>query len=133
MSSEEQHHVALPKLYGAPAYARPPRPVVATTPRPFDPDDLPLEACMTPEERALKEAALSRTAVAGGAWSGGDATPSEAPARSSAEVLSRSEGASAPLLRPRPFRLRALAARLLGAEERAETVAEREAGSSRER
>lgn len=40
---EEQHHIALPKLYGAPAYARPPR-IVEPQPRPFDPDDLPLEA-----------------------------------------------------------------------------------------
>ena len=40
--SEEQY-VALPKLYGAPAYARPPR-VVPDTPRPEDVDDLPLEA-----------------------------------------------------------------------------------------
>ena len=42
MSIDEQH-VALPKLYGAPAYARPPGPV-ATVPRPFDPDDLPIDA-----------------------------------------------------------------------------------------
>ena len=49
MSIDEQH-VALPKLYGAPAYARP-QPVVATGPRPFDPDDLPIEAVQTDEER----------------------------------------------------------------------------------
>lgn len=42
MSIDEQH-VALPKLYGAPAYARPPARVSAA-PRPFDPDELPLEA-----------------------------------------------------------------------------------------
>lgn len=48
MSSEE-NHVALPKLYGAPAYARPPR---SSDPieRPVDPDDLPLEVERTPEE-----------------------------------------------------------------------------------
>ena len=40
MSIDEQQHVALPKLYGAPAYARP-LPIVDATPRPFDPDELP--------------------------------------------------------------------------------------------
>ncbi len=40
--SEEQY-VALPKLYGAPAYARPPR-LMEESPRPIDVDDLPLEA-----------------------------------------------------------------------------------------
>ena len=49
MSSEEQH-VALPKLYGAPAYARPPRSVDLGE-RPIDPDDLPLELERTDEER----------------------------------------------------------------------------------
>ena len=51
MSSEE-HHVALPKLYGAPAYARPARPR-ETIERPVDPDDLPLEVARTPEEAEL--------------------------------------------------------------------------------
>jgi hypothetical protein len=41
--SIDEPHVALPKLYGAPAYARPPI-TVAVTPRPFDPDELPIEA-----------------------------------------------------------------------------------------
>ncbi len=99
MSSEEQHHIALPKLYGAPAYARPPRPVVSSTPRPFDPDDLPLEAFMTPEERALKEAAL-------GGLSGPAGTPSAADRRPAGWD-------GRPGLQPRPFRLRSFAARLL--------------------
>lgn len=40
----------MPKLYGAPAYARPP--VVPAVPleKPFDPDDLPLEAERTGED-----------------------------------------------------------------------------------
>ncbi len=50
MSLDEQQHVALPQLYGAPAYARPPK-VVAEAERPFDPDELPLEAEQTNEER----------------------------------------------------------------------------------
>jgi hypothetical protein len=50
--SSEEHHVALPKLYGAPAYARPVRPS-ETIQRPVDPDDLPLEVERTPEEHEL--------------------------------------------------------------------------------
>ncbi len=42
--------VALPKLYGAPAYARPASPV-AISPRPFDPDQLPLQVYQTEEEQ----------------------------------------------------------------------------------
>src|SRR5262245_51225918 len=49
----EERQVAMPKLMGAPAYARPP--VVPTAPveRPFDPDDLPLESERTREEAEL--------------------------------------------------------------------------------
>ena len=42
--NDEQAHVAMPKLYGGPAYARPPVIPVAPAERPFDPDDLPLES-----------------------------------------------------------------------------------------
>lgn len=35
----------MPRLYGAPAYTRPPRP--GEVQRPFDPDDLPLESYRT--------------------------------------------------------------------------------------
>lgn len=52
LSIVEEHHVALPALYGAPAYARPPRAIVEEE-RPLDPDDLPLEAFMTEEEREI--------------------------------------------------------------------------------
>ena len=52
MSAEQMHHVALPILYGAPAYARPTI-AVAPVARPFDPDDFPLQAVMTDEEREL--------------------------------------------------------------------------------
>lgn len=48
--SEEQH-MALPRLYGAPAYSRPPRPAEVLV-RPFDPDELPLEAERTEEDLA---------------------------------------------------------------------------------
>ena len=49
---EQQQHVALPHLYGAPAYARPPR-HADESPRPFDPDALPLLAEMSADERAF--------------------------------------------------------------------------------
>jgi hypothetical protein len=58
--SDEQH-VALPHLYGGPAYSRPPRPV-AEIPRPFDPDELPLEA-----ERSDEDAARAAQLI-GGSW-----------------------------------------------------------------
>ncbi len=58
--SEEQH-VALPHLYGAPAYSRPPRPI-ETIPRPFDPDELPIEADRTDDD------ALLLAEVTGSAW-----------------------------------------------------------------
>jgi hypothetical protein len=48
--SIDERPVALPKLYGAPAYARPPI-KVQPTPRPFDPDQLPLTAQQTEDER----------------------------------------------------------------------------------
>ena len=59
MSSETDaphQHVAMPKLMGAPAYARPPRVVEVPVPRPIDPDDLPIEAERTDEERELAAA-----------------------------------------------------------------------------
>ena len=49
---EYSQHIALPKLYGAPAYARPPV-AVAHTPRPLDPDDLPIVAEMTEDDIAV--------------------------------------------------------------------------------
>jgi hypothetical protein len=55
LSKDEQHHVALPKLYGQPAYARPPR-VFSSTERPPDVDDLPLAVDQTDEERELAAA-----------------------------------------------------------------------------
>ena len=57
MSAEEEH-VALPRLYGAPAYARPPLSITPTA-LPLDPDDLPIAAEQTPEERAVAERLLA--------------------------------------------------------------------------
>jgi hypothetical protein len=51
VAADPDPYYALPKLYGAPSYARP-RSVVAQSERPFDPDDLPIAAAQTEEERA---------------------------------------------------------------------------------
>ena len=59
VSAEEQHHIALPKLFGAPAYARP-APSVEISHRPIDPDDLPLVVEMTEEEQAEIERLASQ-------------------------------------------------------------------------
>ena len=85
----DERHVALPKLYGAPAYTPPVhRPPV--TPRPFDPDDLPIAAVQSVEERDL--AASAPDAFGNGQHAADDA----------------------PSLRPRPFSLRTFAGRILG-------------------
>lgn len=92
----EERHVALPKLYGAPAYARPPMPVAAA-PRPFDPDELPLEVFQTEEERANAAYLAARTYEIRGADG-------------------RTDGIDGERLRGRPFNLRAIAGRLLGGD-----------------
>ena len=62
---DQQQHIALPHLYGAPAYGRPPK-HVDESPRPFDPDALPLAADMTAEERAYLATVPDRAWIAGG-------------------------------------------------------------------
>jgi hypothetical protein len=101
----EEQHVALPKLYGAPAYARPPRPV-AVEDRPLGPDDLPIEAIQTPEERELASALPAHAYAAGGSRPTGQ--NAAYPATPSGQV---------PQLRPKPLSLRALAGRILGSGE----------------
>jgi hypothetical protein len=100
VSTEEQQHIALPKLYGAPAYARPPI-AVDEVPKPFDPDDLPIAAYQTDEERHLVEKLPARAWAPGGGFSMNvqDASPN----------ASRHMNA-------RPFRLRTLAGRLFGGD-----------------
>ena len=99
----DENHMALPKLYGAPAYARPIIIPVAPVDRPFDPDDLPLEVAQTEEERELAAQVTARPyssdagdPVAVGAASGGGAR----------------EGS--PMLRGRPFRLGSITSRFRG-------------------
>jgi hypothetical protein len=71
--SIDEQHVALPKLYGAPAYARPPS-TAAIADRPFDPDDLPIEAFQTEEDRAFAATLSARAWAPGGSTidGGGD-------------------------------------------------------------
>ena len=96
MSIDEQH-VALPKLYGAPAYGRPPR-HADDLERPFDPDEMPIEAARTEEEQAFLSTLPSEAFAPGGI----DLR------RMTAETTTDTN------LRPRSFSLRAMAGRLLG-------------------
>ena len=93
MAIDEQH-IALPQLRGQPAYARPPR-LVDETPRPLDPDDLPIVAMMTDEERVLAETLPGRPYVG---------TP--------ASGHGPQKGTASSLLRPRNLLLRSLAGKL---------------------
>jgi hypothetical protein len=104
-SDERFHHVALPKLYGAPATSA--RNVtVAHSPRPFDPDDLPIEAQQTEEERELLSA-LPPKAFAPGGGHVSDATGGGQGAQASG---------SAPT-RPREFSLRSIAGRFISSQD----------------
>jgi hypothetical protein len=95
--SIEEQHVALPKLYGAPAYGRPPRPVEDVE-RPFDPDELPIEAVRTEEEQEFVATLPPEVFAPGGISIG----------RNGGETTTGAD------LQPRTFSLRAMAGRLLG-------------------
>jgi hypothetical protein len=97
--SMNDQRVALPKLYGGPAYARPPAPVAAA-PRPFDLDELPLQVFQTDDEIGLSNAMPARD-YSSPVGIGGD------PRR-------KVDGGSAEAMRPRMFRIREIAGRLLG-------------------
>jgi hypothetical protein len=94
----DEQHIALPKLYGAPAYARPTI-VVPEAERPFDPDDLPIEAVQTEEERRIAATLPAHVYAPGGSRGKGDRH-----GRQDEE----------PKLRPRPLSLKGLAGRILG-------------------
>ena len=98
--SIDEQHVALPKLYGAPAYARPPATVEAVTPRPFDPDDLPIEAFQSEEDRAFAATLPVR------AWSPGGMTAVDTHPEMTSGGRHRLVG--------RRLRLRSIAGRLIG-------------------
>jgi hypothetical protein len=97
----DEQHVALPKLYGAPAYARPVAPVEPTL-RPIDPDDLPIEAFRTDEEQELASA-LPAYAFSGG---GSMATGQQAAYPASGD----------PELRPKALSLKKIAGRIRGGD-----------------
>ena len=88
--NEDRGLGAMPKLYGAPAYARPLAVPVAPVDRPFDPDDLPLEA----ERRARGPGARA-----------GQLEPRPYEAVATAEPLP-APGDGSTELHGRPFRLR---------------------------
>ena len=98
MAIDEQH-IALPKLFGAPAYARPAT-VAEIAPRPFDPDDLPIQAVQTDEEREIAASLPAHTYRPGGSHARAD--------------RKHGRGDAEPSLHPRPLSLRALAGRILG-------------------
>jgi hypothetical protein len=100
--SVDEQHVALPKLYGAPAYARPPA-AVADAPRPFDPDDMPIEAWQSDEDREFSARLPAR------AWAPGGAIIDRGAGDRSGGVTTADHR-----LRGRPLRLRSIAGRLLG-------------------
>jgi len=104
--SIDEQHVALPKLYGAPAYARPVAPV-ATAPRPFDPDDLPIVAYQTPDEREFAETLPAR------AWAPGGAIVERRDASAHAHD---GHAQHAPGLRPRSLNLKSIAGKLLSGD-----------------
>jgi hypothetical protein len=95
----DEQPVALPKLYGAPAYARPPAPAAAA-PRPFDPDQFPLAVDQTEEDRESMAYISARTYEAGGTD------------RRRQETVGSDPGG----LRARAFSVRAIAGRLLGGD-----------------
>ena len=95
----DEQHIALPKLYGAPAYARPAI-VVEIVERPFDPDDLPIDAVQTEEERELAASLPAYAYAPGGAILRLD--------------QKRDPSDDEPRLNPRPLSLRGLAGRILG-------------------
>jgi hypothetical protein len=98
--SIDEQHIALPKLYGAPAYARPPRPATGIE-RPFDPDELPLEAQRTEDEQEFVEMLPARADAPGGSDLGHNGHGDSG----------RDHG-----LQPRSFDLRVIAGRLLGGD-----------------
>ena len=109
MSIDEQH-IALPKLYGAPAYARPPRPGEGT-PKPFDPDDLPIVAAQTEEDRQLAESLPAR------AWAPGGTTLTDWDGNGHSNGNGNGHGSTTDTgLKARSFSLRGIAGKFVGGE-----------------
>jgi hypothetical protein len=64
--NEDRGIGAMPKLYGAPAYARPPKVGVEPPARPFNPDDLPIESERTDLDQQLVEELAPSSYAQGG-------------------------------------------------------------------
>ena len=73
----DERQMALPKLYGAPSY-RPPR-RVDDSPRPFDPDELPITAFRTEDEAELVESLPAEAFAPGGGYVVGQDVDEEQP------------------------------------------------------
>lgn len=112
MGNDDHVHAALPKLYGAPAYARPPVTPVRPVERPFDPDELPLTSELSQEEGALVDQFVARL------YDG---------AASADELPTLRPGPS--LLRGRPFRLRGLGTFHKGGGKGGGTGSDRDSGA----
>ena len=98
--SIDEQHVAMPKLYGAPAYGRPPRHAGPDGDRPFDPDELPIEADRTDEEQEFVSTLPAQAYAPGGILLSGN------PGENTTETN----------LRPRSFSLRSVAGKLFGGD-----------------
>jgi hypothetical protein len=103
VAADPDPYYSLPALYGAPAYARAPK-AVPDSERPLDPDDLPIAAHQTDEERALFESIRGLLAIgslpvptAAGARGPMPAVPVASPVFASA-VVARPEIAELPAL-----------------------------------
>ena len=96
--SVDEKQLAPPQLYGAPAYSRPSM-VVRPAERPFDLDELPIDADRTEEERQFASTLSARSWAPGGVQPGDQVSTETGPRHG---------------LRPRRFSLRAIAGRILG-------------------
>jgi len=103
VAADPDPYYSLPALYGAPAYARAPK-AVPESERPLDPDDLPIAAHQTDEERALFESIRGLLAIsslpvptAAGARGPMPAVPVATPVLASA-VVARPEISELPAL-----------------------------------
>jgi hypothetical protein len=94
----EKAHVALPQLYGAPAYSTPRTAAVRTT-LPLGPDDLPMENYRSADDQVLALQLMVRPGAV-----------QTAPSRADSERGSRGDASSGH--RGRPLLLRALTGRL---------------------
>ena len=73
----DERQMALPKLYGAPSYRPPKR--IDESPRPFDPDELPITADLTADEIELVESLPAEAFAPGGGYVVGEAVAEDQP------------------------------------------------------